>query len=278
MTSIDAALKTASQMLEGVADRAMFEAEILLANILQCTRTDLILRANEHFDATKFFARVAKRAKHYPLEYITNEVSFYDTTLFVKEGVLIARPETEILVEKAIEIIRKNGYKKIAEIGVGSGAISTVVAKHCPDVSIVATDINQTALEVASTNIKNHALEDVITLKHTSLLEGVLGDFDMIISNPPYIAQDFILPKNVTFEPANALFGGKEGDELLKQIVILAQNKGAKVLLCEMGYDQKAPMQKFFEAAGISEYEFYKDLNAHDRGFLVYYKGKNDAN
>jgi release factor glutamine methyltransferase len=278
MTSIDAALKTASQMLVGVADRAMFEAEILLANTLGCTRTDLILRANEQFDATKFFDRVAKRAGHYPLEYITNEVSFYDTTLFVKEGVLIARPETEILVEKAIEIIRKNGFKKIAEIGVGCGAISTVVAKHCPDVSIVATDINETALEVASINIQNHALEGAITLKHTSLLEGVLGDFDMIISNPPYIAEDFILPKNVRFEPSNALFGGKKGDELLQQIVMLAKNRGVSVLLCEMGYDQKEPMQNFFDATDIKEYEFYTDLNAHDRGFLVYYKGKQDAN
>ena len=103
-------------------------------------------------------------------------------------------------------------------------------------------------------------------------MEGVKQKFDIIISNPPYIADDFRLDESVKKEPKEALFGGKVGDEMLKEIVKLAKNKNAKHLICEMGYDQKEGLEEFFKMQEIEDFSFYKDLAGLDRGFVINFK------
>ncbi|MGM0622642.1 MAG: peptide chain release factor N(5)-glutamine methyltransferase [Campylobacterota bacterium] len=269
MITVEQALEKAAKELYSVSDRAKLEAEMLLCHHLGINRVQLVLKQHQLFDSRAYFALIAKRATNYPLEYITQEVSFYDTTLLVSEGVLIARPETEILVDKAIALIKKHNITKIAEIGIGSGAISISIAQKCKNVQIVATDINPKAIEVAQTNIDTHGLKGKITLLQTSLLDGIDEEFELIVSNPPYIAQDFVLPKNVVYEPSNALFGGKRGDELLRQIVLLQKHKQVPFLACEMGYDQKSALMQFFDALQIQKYRFYQDYAQLDRGFII---------
>jgi len=221
-------------------------------------------------DAEGYEALVFRRAKHEPIEYITGRVSFYDIELFVASGVLIPRPETEILVEKAAEVIRANGLRQIAEIGIGSGAVSIVLARMFPDLQIVASDISQDALDIAQHNIEAFGLSDRIVLCHTSLLDGIDAPVEMIVSNPPYIARDAVLEANVQdYEPHTALFADGEGDALLKEIVRLGARRGVGHIACEMGYDQREIISAFVKELGVYSVKFYNDLAGLDRGFVL---------
>jgi len=271
------ALKEATAKLDSVCQRPKFEAELLMAFYLKVDRSYLIIHDNQDIKVDEYFELIDRRASYEPYEYITNQVSFYDIELFVKKGVLIPRPETEILIDKVSDIIQNHDIKKIAEIGVGSGAISVVLARKFPHLKIVASDISLDALNIAKTNVQNFNLQEQITLKHTSLLDGIEDKFDLVVSNPPYIADDFILDKNVVeYEPKEALFGGRVGDELLKDIIQEVKHRDIRWLCCEMGYDQKEPLLTFVRDTGVYCVEFYKDLANLDRGFVIDFKGDKD--
>lgn len=269
--TIKESLKWAESQLQQSCERPRFEAELLLAYHLKKERTYLhAFDEREVQDIEIFKALVARRANHEPYEYIVGSASFYDIDLEVEAGVLIPRPETEILIDLVAEIIEREKIKSIAEIGVGSGAISVVLARKFPHLQIIATDICDMPIKVARQNIKKFALEDRVEIIKSSILDEVYKPIELVVSNPPYIADDFKLEKNVgEYEPKEALFGGVVGDELLKQIVLDVQKRGIKYLACEMGYDQKEPMILFFNQIGVKSYMFYEDLAGHDRGFIV---------
>jgi release factor glutamine methyltransferase len=206
-------------------------------------------------------------------------VSFYDIELAVAPGALIPRPETEILVDKAAEIIRREGYTRIAEIGVGSVAVSVVLSRMFPALRIVATDISQDALAVARRNVEAFGLGDRIALRQTSLLDGVEEAVEMIVSNPPYVAPSEELAPNVhDYEPHTALYADEEGMSLLCEIIALAHMRGVGYLACEMGYDQREAVSACVKDIGVYSPEalqFYRDLAGHDRGFVFELKSKN---
>ncbi len=264
-------LKWATTQLQESCERPRFEAELLLAYHLKKERTYLHAFDDAEVEEIEAFqALVARRAKHEPYEYIVGSASFYDIELDVEQGVLIPRPETEILIDLVAEIIEKENIRSIAEIGVGSGAISVVLARKFPDLKVIATDICDRPIKVATQNIKRFGLSDQINVIKSNLLDEVNASLELVVSNPPYIAENFILESNVVdYEPKEALFGGRVGDELLKQIVLDVQARGIKYLACEMGYDQKEPMIRFFNEIGIKSYKFYKDLAGFDRGFVI---------
>jgi len=217
---------------------------------------------------------VKKRATDYPIAYIINKASFYGENFIVKEGVLIPRPETELLVENAVEILKNKKDKvKVLEIGTGSGIISVMLAMLIENIEIIAVDINEKALELAKQNAVKHHVEHKIDFRLSNLYQNVNeDDIFMTISNPPYIANDYKLPSNVKYEPSNALFGGNIGDELLKGIIEETANRNIEFLLCEMGYDQKKPLEDYFKEFNIKSSSFYKDYEKFDRGFTLQYK------
>lgn len=222
-----------------------------------------------------FESLVLRRAAHEPYEYIVNKASFYDIELYVEHGVLIPRPETELLIDHVSRIIEEKGINRIVEIGVGSGAISIVLARKFPHLKIIATDICDIPLKVATRNIEQFGLQGQITLLKSNLMDEIKEDVQLVVSNPPYIAEDFVLEPNVAdYEPKEALFGGKVGDELLKQIILDVQKRGIACLACEMGYDQKAPLQAFANETGVQTIDFYQDLAGFDRGFILLNKGE----
>ena len=269
--TIKEGLAWARRVLEASCERPQFEAELLLAHHLQKDRMYLVTHDRELMEDSEGYARlVERRAANEPYEYIVGSASFYDLHLAVEEGVLIPRPETEILIDLAAEIIEKEKITKIAEIGVGSGAISVVLARKFPDLSIIATDISETPLRVAKQNIETFGLEKQIELRRSNLIDKVDEKVELVVSNPPYIAEDFLLESNVVdYEPKEALFGGRVGDELLKQIILDVKEKGVKWLACEMGYDQKEPITSFVKEIGVQSIKFYKDLAGFDRGFII---------
>ena len=125
-------------------------------------------------------------------------------------------------------------------------------------------------LKVAEKNRDTFGLEEQIELRRSNLIEEVSEEIELVVSNPPYIAEDFLLKSNVVdYEPKEALFGGRVGDELLKQIIVDVKAKGIKYLACEMGYDQKEPLQAFVNEIGVKSIQFYKDLAGFDRGFII---------
>jgi len=254
-----------------VCERPQFEAELLLAYAIEQSRTYLITHENEVLlKPERYRELIQRRAKHEPYEYIVGRASFYDIDLAVESGVLIPRPETELLIDKVAEIIAKEKITQIAEIGVGSGAISIVLARKFPTLKSIATDISHTALRVAKSNIEQFKLENQIELRASHLIDEVEESVALVVSNPPYIAEDFSLEPNVVeYEPKEALFGGRIGDELLKEIICDVKARGIRWLACEMGYDQKMPILVFVNEIGVESIAFYKDLAGFDRGFVI---------
>ncbi|MGA1931493.1 peptide chain release factor N(5)-glutamine methyltransferase [Arcobacter sp. YIC-464] len=272
--TIKETIKKYSSRLKYVTHIPAKEVEILMMHLLDRNTIWLHLNYNEEFTKEKELEKlIKKRETNYPIEYLINKATFYGENFIVKDGVLIPRPETEILVENAVEIIKKeNRAFKVLEIGTGSGIISVMLALLIEDISIIAVDINEKAIELAKQNAKKHNVEHKIEFRLSNLYEKVDENIDMTISNPPYIADDYKLPENVKYEPSNALFGGKIGDELLKDIIDETNKRDIEYLLCEMGYDQKKPLEEYFKKFNIKEYSFYQDYEKFDRGFTIQFK------
>ena len=317
--NIQDALKIATQQLlaNPSITRARLEAEILLMFVLQKKREFLHGHSECELDTQEkgaFFSLLHRRVQNEPIQYLTQRVSFFSDEFYVDERVLIPRPESEILIQKVCEIIESENLKNIAEIGIGSGALSVSVAKMCKKVLITATDISQKALQVAQKNIAHFGLNSRIKLVQTSLLDEVAPsdfgidfalessamisqkpskkrldssvkpstkpksstkntldsslDFDLVFSNPPYIADDYPLPPNVAYEPKCALFGGKKGSEVLESIITMCAKREIKFLACEMGYDQREILAPLLASSGYNA-EFYKDLSGLYRGFVA---------
>ena len=246
------------------------EARMLMSFFLNLSAIDLILAENSSFKNSIDFFNLVKRAKDgEPIEYITNSVSFYSNSFFIKKGALIPRPETELLIDKVLDLIDQKDTIHIAEIGVGSGIISTMLAILIENSNIIATDISKEAIQIAKVNAKKFNVEDRIKFIHTDYLNNVNQKFDIIVSNPPYIANDIKLEKKLDFEPSIALYGGVNGSEILKDIIDIAKEHKNCYLCCEMGYDQKKTLSSYMRNCGIYDVEFYKDLSGLDRGFVA---------
>jgi len=266
--TIKQAIAWASKELTQIAQRPRLEAEILLCHMLNVKREFLILNDSKSIDFQEYKILINRRKKSEPIEYITNKVSFWDFELFIAKGALIPRPETELLVEKAITLINKHNIKNVAEIGIGSGAISIAVAKEC-NVKILASDISLDAIKIANKNIQNFNLQNKITVKNCSLLDCI--DIpELLLSNPPYIDKNFTLEKNILeYEPHTALFAPNKGLEILFNILDLIKQKNIPYAICEMGYDQKEPILNYAKTLNIADnLTFYKDLAGFDRGFV----------
>lgn len=263
-------LSFATEQLREVTDVPQKEAMILLSEAIHqevswiMTHGDDLISDNEHLHDW-----LKRRANHEPLEYILGHASFYALSFEVDARVLIPRPETEILVDKAVELAKTLPEDAhIVEIGCGSGIISIMLARLLPQAKITAVDISKDALHVSQRNAKKHGVLERITFIEGSYLDGVHEKIDMIVSNPPYIADHEPLGIGLSYEPSLALYGGRRGDEMLCHIIDLFEQCGAHALVCEMGYDQRAPIALHVKSKGL-DVSFYKDLAGLDRGFWI---------
>lgn len=267
--NIDEWLEAGAHKLREVAERPRREAEILLGHVLKKDRLYLITHLDEVCEAEDFLTLVDRRADNEPIEYITGTVSFYSQEFHAAKGALIARPETELLVDEVLKRVKKDSTESIVEVGVGSGVISIVLAQHLSEASFIASDISEDALKVAKVNIDAKQMSERIKLVHTDLLEGIDTKIDILVSNPPYIANEVILESHLDHEPQNALFGGSIGDEILQRLIDEAYARKVRVLACEMGYDQLDKIEEYCKNRDFVSLEFYKDYAGHDRGFIL---------
>ncbi len=251
--------------------RAPREAQLLLMHHLGCDELWLITHQRSEVDELeKLFELAKRRAKNEPLEYLTNKVSFYSEEFFIAPGALIPRPETELLIDEVLaNVADKEAVLTFVEVGVGSGIISIMLAKHFTNAKFIAVDISQDALNIAKKNIEKFSLEERIELRLGSLLDPVEEHIDYLISNPPYIANDAKLEHNLSYEPQNALFGGDIGDEIIKKLLNEVLKLGINLFTCEIGYEQKGKITQYLQNTKISTLKFYKDLSGFDRGFTL---------
>ncbi|OHD98396.1 MAG: protein-(glutamine-N5) methyltransferase, release factor-specific [Sulfurimonas sp. RIFCSPHIGHO2_12_FULL_36_9] len=264
-------LKEITAALNPHIERAPREAQLLLMHHLGVDELWLLTNQNAAVkDVDKLLKWVERRAKNEPLEYITQRVSFYSEEFFIAQGALIPRPETELLIDEVIKNIKnRDSNMTFAEVGVGSGIISIMLAKHFTNAKFIAVDISQDAIEIAKKNIEKFGLENRIELRLGSLLEPIGEDIDYLVSNPPYIANDFKLESNLSYEPQNALFGGTVGDEIIRELLDEVLNRKINFFSCEIGYDQQDKIRNYLNNKPLKKLEFYKDFSDFDRGFTL---------
>ncbi len=258
-------------VLEGVVEFPRREAELLLMAFLDCNQLYFITHQDDIIDVgnPRLAEWIEKRSRNVPLEYLTNRVSFYSREFYIDEGALIPRPETEHLIDEVLSHVNKEEEVTIVEVGVGSGIISILLALHFPKAYCIAVDISPRALSVARRNIQAFGLEDRIELREGDLLACVNEKIDLLVSNPPYIADDASLESNLSYEPQNALFGGSVGDEIIQRLLDEVYARSIPLFVCEMGYDQRLKVQEYLKSFAVQSLEFYKDLASFDRGFIL---------
>ncbi|CAG9470071.1 HemK/PrmC family methyltransferase [Campylobacter upsaliensis] len=260
---IKEALSLAKIELKEKANEALF----ILCEFLQKDRTWLFLNENLEFDEREYFELIRRFKEGEPYEYLFKKADFYGLEFHIEKGVLIPRYDSEILLEKLLELTHKEKLQNALEIGFGSGILSIILAKNL-GLKIKACDINEKALKIALKNAKKHEVLIDFVLSDFEKLELRKGEFDLIFSNPPYIKNSYPLDKWVKNEPKNALLGGEKGYEILEKIIIFAYQKEAKFLACEFGYDQKEILSQILDTYNFKA-EFFKDENGFDRAFVA---------
>ncbi|MEA1920654.1 MAG: peptide chain release factor N(5)-glutamine methyltransferase [Campylobacterota bacterium] len=263
-------LHVITTMLQGVVESPRREAELLMMAFLECDQLFLISHPNDEIkNFEKLIAWSERRKKNEPLEYITNRVSFYSEIFHIEAGALIPRPETELLIDEVLKCVDSDTKGCIVEVGVGSGVISIILAKHLKQARFIAVDISEDALHVTGKNLERFGLSDRIELRQSDLLDNVPEAIDLLVSNPPYIANEAPLEPNLSYEPQNALFGGYLGDELIKELCDLTCKREIGIFVCEMGYDQREKVSAYLKNRDSVSVEFYKDYANFDRGFTM---------
>ena len=248
------------------------DAEHLLLHVLARPRSWLFAHADDAVTATEaaaFRALVERRAQGEPVAYLTGTQGFWSLELAVTPATLIPRPETERLVELALERLPAGVAVRVADLGTGSGAIALAIARERPQAQVIATDASAAALEVARANAERNRVRNV-QFRQGDWLVPLAGErFDLIASNPPYIADGdpHLSAGDLRFEPPTALSSGADGLDAIRSIVrdAPAHLAPAGWLLLEHGWDQGEAVRALMAAAGFVEVGTEPDLEGRDR-------------
>jgi release factor glutamine methyltransferase len=248
------------------------DAELLLLHVLQQSRSWLFTHADDELDRnvqTAYAALVERRAAGEPVAYLTGRRGFWSLELEVGPATLIPRPETELLVELALQRLPSAAACRVADLGTGSGAIALAIAHERPRAQVVATDASAAALAVAQRNAQRHAIGNVVFVHGDWLDPLVSQHFDLIVSNPPYIesADPHLTQGDLRYEPASALASGGDGLDDIRRIVrdALTHLHPDGWLLLEHGWNQAAAVRALLAEAGYAEVFTAQDLELRDR-------------
>lgn len=261
----------------------LFESRLILSRILNVDKSYIYTYGDKNVSKdieNRFIEIIKKRSTGYPMAYILNEKEFMGLDLYIEEGVLIPRPDTEILVEYVIDYI-ENNYRgteiNVLDVGIGSGAISLSIGNYCPNTRVYGMDIGYTPIKVSNINKEKLGLANVSfhqgDLFHAIKQLGLEGNCEIVISNPPYIPKDHIktLQKDVVeYEPLLALDGGLDGLDFYRRITVEAKKYLVKggLLIYEIGYDQGAALTNIMSEEGYKDIKIIKDLQGLDRVVL----------
>jgi len=254
------------------SDSARLDAEILLCDVMRFGRSKIYSHPDQLITDEKLMlykSLIEQRRQGHPVAHLTGKKEFWSLQLAINKNTLIPRPETECLVETALQMISEDARCNILDLGTGSGAIAIAIASERPHSNIVATDINTNALAVAKKNAAFHGLSNIQFIVSDWYENIPSQTFDLIVSNPPYIKQDdeHLSQGDVRFEPKVALVAGPDGMQAIKIILELAKTYLASdaTLLIEHGHDQKELVQHCFLINGFKQVATLQDLSGQDR-------------
>lgn len=272
MRSLGENWRNAQAVLAGAGiDSARLDARLLLEHVAGCRYTDLLMSPEKNLASAAqqvFDALLARRAKGEPLAYLLGEAEFRGRIFQVSPAVLIPRPETEVLIELALEKLQGLSAPKVIDLGTGSGIVAVSLALECPRSSLVAVDLSQEAIAIARNNAGR--LGAKVDFREGDWFSPVAGErFDVVVSNPPYVADGdpHLALNGLPFEPQMALTDGADGLACIRRIVADASvhlNPGGW-LLFEHGYDQGEASRNLLTAAGFKAAVTFQDLAGIDR-------------
>lgn len=273
-------IASSAQLLrDAEVESASWDAELIFAAAARRSRAEVLAGVATLDDSIRerFAALIKRRAAREPLAYLLGYKEFYSLEFEVGPEVLIPRPETEILVEAALEILSKNRDARVLDIGTGSGAIAIAIASNSPTARLVATDVSSQALEMARRNVRRFGLGERIEVRQADCFtteDGPLGRFDLIVSNPPYVPDEDICrlqPEVSRYEPRMALAGGPDGLDFYRALARQSRNhlnSGGKVMV-EVGSGQADEVAAIFRAEGFCESMVRRDLAGIPRVLCV---------
>jgi len=265
---IASALRWAQGQFDSISDSARLDAELLLAHCLQKPRSYLYSWPEQELPTSvhsEFEILVAQRLKPTPLAYLLVSREFYSLEFKISPVALIPRPETELLVDTTLQLCAGLQRPRILEMGTGTGIISIVLLKEKPDIDLVTTDISKACLELATTNARIHQVSLHCLQSDWYQALTALPGFDLIVSNPPYIAANdpYLSQGDLPAEPLLALTPGKTGLESIEKIVAGAPqhlNPGG-YLIFEHGYDQAEAVEALLTTTGFTNIQNLLDDN-----------------
>jgi release factor glutamine methyltransferase len=259
--------------LQGASDTSKLDAEVLLCELLSCNRAALVIRADETISAEtalRYAGLLERRRLGEPVAYLTGRREFWSLDLEVSPAVLIPRPDTELLVEWALQRLKPLAAPALADLGTGSGAIALAIAQERPDARVIATDQSADALMQARHNARRLGLERV-EFRAGDWLAPLAGErFDLIASNPPYVAEGDPHLAALRYEPRRALTAGADGLSDLRRIAEAsrAHLKPGGALLLEHGAEQGSAVRELLRQFGYAQVETRRDLNGQERATL----------
>jgi release factor glutamine methyltransferase len=263
-------LQSARTRLASTSQYPRRDAELLLAHVLGCDPTALLTHPERILStrqAEQFETLLKRRLASEPVQYLTGEQEFFGLLFEVSPDVLIPRPETEHLVEAVLERFDHDANPRIVDVGTGSGAIAVAIAHALPRSAVTAVDFYPKALEVARRNADRHGVSDRITFLQSDLLTAVeTAEFDVVASNPPYIANEEKLePQVADYEPRSALYAGPTGLEVYERLIPQARAvlRPRGYVIMEIGHGQRSALEALLE--GWSELSFVPDLQGIPR-------------
>jgi release factor glutamine methyltransferase len=264
------ALQAARGRLAAVSKNPRRDAELLLAHLLGWDQAALLThpeRLLSPSEADQFESMLSRRLASEPVQYITGVQEFFGLPFEVSPAVLIPRPETEHLVEAVLERFGRESSPRIVDVGTGSGAIAVALAHAIPRSQVTAVDLSSAALEVAQRNAERHGVLERVTLLQSDLLAALeSADFEVVVSNPPYIAEGELLePQVFNYEPRSALYAGPTGLEVYQRLIPQARKvlKPQGWLMVEIGYGQSKALSRLL--SDWNEVSFLNDLQGIPR-------------
>jgi release factor glutamine methyltransferase len=250
------------------------DAQVLLAHVLQCTRTQLYTGFDKPLgegELAGYRELIKRRLAGEPVAYLVGETEFWGLPFYVDPSVLVPRPDTETVIEVARSLRPDRAAPcRVLDLCTGSGVIAVSLAKELPAAHVIATEISEAAVALARRNAERNGVVDRVEVRHGDLWEPVAGErFDLICSNPPYIASAVIatLSAEVKREPLVALDGGGDGLRFYDRICAAARSylEPGGALVVEHGYDQAEAVRERFVAAGLERVTLVHDLGKNPR-------------
>ena len=270
------ALRTAAKRLEQTSDTPRLDAELLLAHALNLTREKLLLDLPSLDAPPSFTGLIARREQSEPVAHIVGMKEFWGLSFLVTPDVLIPRPDSELIIEAALELLDKSKPISILDLGTGSGALLLSALSEFPNANGVGMDASAAALMVAHNNADRLNLSDrasfvMLDWTQPHWGEALNGPFDLILANPPYIASDASLARDVQdYEPHQALFAGQDGLDdyhiIIPAVGELLAQRG--VILLEIGFDQRKTVTVLANQGGFLS-DCKKDLGQQDRLLIL---------